>query len=203
MDFGSVGAVALISLLAAISPGPDFAIVTRNCLSGTFKAGVLTALGISCALLIHVSYCLFGLAIIIQESPLLFLILKYLGAGYLFYLGIMLLKEKMSPEGTPAETRKGNKHRPFLSGFLCNLLNPKATLFMLSIFTQFIDPGMGFAGKAMMGGVVALTGFAWFVLLSYMITHRLLQKHFSRFQMVITKAMGIILCFLAVYVAIT
>lgn len=203
MDWGSVWAVALISLLAAISPGPDFAIVTRNCLSGTFKTGFLTALGVSAALLIHVSYCLFGLAIIIQESPTLFLVLKYLGAGYLFYLGVMLLKEKMSPEGAPAEARKGNKRRPFVSGFLCNVLNPKATLFMLSIFTQFIDPGMGIGEKAMMGGVVALTALAWFALLSYLITHRLLQKHFARFQMIITKAMGVILCALAVYVAVT
>jgi threonine/homoserine/homoserine lactone efflux protein len=73
---------------------------------------------------------------------------------------------------------------------------------MLSIFTQFVDPGMGFAWKALLGGVFVFVAFAWFVLLSYLITHRLLQKHFSRFQMFITKAMGAILCFLALYVAI-
>lgn len=203
MDWGSVATVALISLLGAISPGPDFAIVTRNCLSGTFKAGVLTAAGVAGALLVHVSYCLFGIAIIIQESPSLFLVLKYLGAGYLFYLGIMLLKEKMSPEGAPKIAKGIKKHNPFLSGFLCNMLNPKATLFVLSLFTQFIDPGMSFASKALMGSVIAGVGFAWFVLLSYLITHRLLQKHFARFQMVITKAMGVMLCLLAVYVAFT
>jgi threonine/homoserine/homoserine lactone efflux protein len=67
---------------------------------------------------------------VIQESPLLFLILKYLGAAYLFYLGIMLLREKMSPEGAPEIPNSvKKKHNPFISGFLCNLLNPKATLF--------------------------------------------------------------------------
>lgn len=203
MDLGSVATVAVISLLAAISPGPDFAIVTRNCLRGTFRAGFLTSLGITCALLVHVAYCLFGIAIVIQESPTLFLVLKYLGAGYLFYLGIMLLKEKMSPEGAPEIAKETKKHKPFLSGFLCNLLNPKATLFVLSLFTQFVDSGMHFVWKAMMGSIFAMTTFVWFVLLSYLITHRLLQKHFAKFQMVITKAMGAILCVLAVYVAFT
>jgi len=203
MDFARVSAIGLISLLAAISPGPDFAIVTRNCLSGTFRSGFLTALGVSSALLIHVTYCLLGIAIIIQESPLLFHILKYLGAAYLFYLGIVLLREKTSPEGslkaTPEQAKK--KQNPFVSGFLCNLLNPKATLFVLSLFTQFIDPGMPIVEKALLGSIFAVIVFIWFTLLSYLMTHHLLQKHFARFQQLIIKVMGVILCVLAAYVA--
>jgi RhtB (resistance to homoserine/threonine) family protein len=205
MEITKIASVALISLLAAISPGPDFAIVTKNCLSArTFRAGFLTALGVASAVLIHVTYCLFGLAIVIQESPTLFNILKYLGAGYLFYLGVMLLKEKTSPEGSPklADAELKKKHKPFISGFLCNLLNPKCTLFVLSLFTQFIDPSMNFLGKALMGSIFAVIVFVWFVLLSYLITHRLLQKHFARFQLIITKSMGVILCCLAIYVAV-
>ena len=204
MEITKIATVAFISLLAAISPGPDFAIVTKNCLSvGTFRAGFLTALGVASAILVHVTYCLFGLAIVIQESPTLFHILKYLGAAYLFYLSVILLKERISPEGSPkiADLKLREKHNPFLSGFLCNLLNPKCTLFVLSLFTQFIDPNMNFLWKALMGSIFAFIVFLWFVLLSYLITHRLLQKHFSRFQIIITKTMGIILCILSIYVA--
>ncbi len=115
----------------------------------------------------------------------------------------MLLKERISPEGSPklADAEIKKKHKPFLSGFLCNLLNPKCTLFVLSLFTQFIDPDMNFLGKALLGSIFAFIVFVWFVLLSYLITHRLLQKHFARFQLIITKSMGIVLCFLALYVA--
>jgi RhtB (resistance to homoserine/threonine) family protein len=201
MDITKILTLALISLLAAISPGPDFAVVTKNCLSGTFRSGFLTALGIASAILVHVTYCLFGIAIVIQESPFFFHILKYAGAAYLLYLGIMLLKEKTSPEGPPKTTQSTIKRNPFISGFLCNLLNPKATLFILSIFTEFVDPSMHFFVKAAMGGVFSIVVFAWFVLLSYLITHRLLRKHFLRFQIVITKMMGIVLLLLAVYVA--
>lgn len=205
MEITSLSSIALISLLAAMSPGPDFAIVTRNCLKGTFRTGFLTALGVGCALLVHVAYCLFGIAFLIQESPFLFHILKYLGAAYLFYLGIILLKEKISPEGAPelAKMEIKKKHRPFVAGLLCNLLNPKATLFVLSLFTQFIDPSLNFWEKAVMGSLIAIVAFVWFVLLSFLITHRLLQRHFARFQLIITKAMGVILCILAIYIAIS
>lgn len=204
MEITKISTIILISLFAAISPGPDFAIVTRNCLLGTFRAGLLTALGVASALLIHVIYCLLGIGVLVQESPIFFHALKYCGAIYLFYLGIQLLKEEISPKENseiemPIESKKKNK--PFLSGFLCNLLNPKATLFVLSLFTQFIDPTMNFSAKALLGSIFAIVVFIWFALLSYLITHRLLQKHFARFQLIITKAMGVSLCFLAIFVA--
>lgn len=204
MEFTEIYSIAIVSLLAAMSPGPDFAMVTRNCLSGNFRTGVLTTLGISCAILIHISYCLFGIALLIQESPLFFKILKYFGAAYLFYLGVILLKEEISPEGSPELAKKEikKKHSAFVSGFLCNLLNPKATLFILSLFTQFIDPAMSFWKKAAMGSMIAVTSFVWFVSLSYLLTHRLLQKHFARFKLIITRTMGIVLCLLAAYVAL-
>ena len=201
MDLTKAAAIALISLLGAISPGPDFAVVTRNCLRGTFRTGYLTSLGVATALLVHVTYCLFGVALLIAESPLAFHIIKYLGAGYLFYLGLLLLKEKRSPEGTPEVAKNIKKQQsPFLAGFLCNLLNPKATLFVLSLFTQFIDPSMPFLSKAALGSIIALTALVWFVFLSYLITHRLLQKRFASFQLIINRAMGVALCCLAVYV---
>jgi RhtB (resistance to homoserine/threonine) family protein len=203
MDSAKVIAMASIGLLGAMSPGPDVAIVTRNCIGGTFRSGCLTALGIVSALSIHITYCLLGIAIVIQESPLLFNLITYLGATYLFYLGIMLLKEEISPEGASnaANAKIRKKRTPFISGFLCNLLNPKATLFVLSLFSQLIDPGMPFLEKVLLGGVFAMVGFLWFVLLSYLLTHRLIQKHFIRFQHFITRTMGIALCLLAVYVA--
>ena len=202
MGLAKLLTIAMISFLAAVSPGPDFALVVRNCASGNFRSGFLTALGIAAGLLIQVALCLFGIALLIQESPLLYHLIKYLGAAYLFFLGFIFLREKVSqksPEEIAKDQRK--KHNPFISGFLCNLLNPKATLFILSLFTQFVNPGMTFLEKSMFGSVISIVTFSWFVLLSYLLTHHLLQKHFARFQLVITRVMGVVLCFLSLYVA--
>jgi RhtB (resistance to homoserine/threonine) family protein len=207
MDASIFSSIALISLLGAISPGPDFAIVVKNCLSGNFRTGFLTALGVASALVVHVTYCVFGIAVLIAESPLLFHSLQYFGAAYLLYLGIQLLREKSKdmpkdPQHHAPQVKKRSKNA-FLSGFLCNLLNPKATLFVLSLFTQFISPDMSLWEKALAASLLPLTGLAWFTLLSYLITHRMLQKHFSRFQFAITKIMGIVLCALAFYLIFT
>lgn len=201
MELSKAFSIAAISLLGAMSPGPDFAIVVKNCLRGKFGDGFLTSAGVASALLIHVTYCLLGVALIIRESPFLFHLIKYAGAAYLFYLGVMLLKEKVTTDLSPISHVK--KHNPFVSGLLTNLLNPKATLFILSLFTQFIDPSMNFWEKAFLGSEIAIVAFLWFTLLSYLVTHKLLQKHFARFQIIITKTMGGLLCLLALHVAFT
>lgn len=200
MDVSLVSTIALISLLAAVSPGPDFAIVTKNSLSGSFRTGLLTSLGVALALFVHVAYCILGIAFVIAESPILFSVLKYLGAAYLFYLGVQLLREKKEDAILNSLQMKKSTQSAFLSGFLCNLLNPKATLFVLSLFTQFIDPSMDLWQKFLLASVLPLTVFAWFATLSYMLTHRMLQKHFAKFQFGIVKVMGVTLCALSLYI---
>ncbi|MBI5346062.1 MAG: LysE family transporter [Chlamydiae bacterium] len=204
MEIGSFFAVAIISLLGAMSPGPDFAIVTKNCLKGNFKKGAFTAMGIAAALLIHVSYSILGIALVIVESPVLFQGIKYIGAIYLFYLGVLLIKEKASKNALDKTKTSLSKmmHGPFISGFFCNLLNPKATLFILGLFTQFIQPNSPFYAKVVLGGIIVLIGLGWFVFLSFLITHHRLQKHFANFQFIIMKTMGVVLCLVSVYVAI-
>ena len=84
-------AVALITVLAVISPGPDFAMVTRNSYAFGRRSGLIAALGIACGVQVHVFYTVFGIAVIITQSPMLFMAMKWLGAGYLIYLGIKSL----------------------------------------------------------------------------------------------------------------
>lgn len=87
-------AVITITLLAVISPGPDFAIVSRNSLMLSRRAGVLTALGIGAGVLIHVAYTLVGVGLLIQSSLWPFNTIKLIGAVYLIYLGVKMLRSK-------------------------------------------------------------------------------------------------------------
>ena len=89
-------AVITITLLAVISPGPDFAMVTRNSLMLSRRAGMLTALGIGLGVLVHVTYTLVGVGLLIQQSLWLFNAIKLVGAVYLIYLGVKMLRAKPS-----------------------------------------------------------------------------------------------------------
>ena len=81
MDLSKIISIGFIALLGAMSPGPDFAIVVKNCLRGKFREGFWTSLGVGAALMIHVSYCILGVAWVIYESPFVFHLIKYAGAG--------------------------------------------------------------------------------------------------------------------------
>ncbi len=91
--------VITITLLAVISPGADFAMVSRNSMFLSRRAGLLTALGISLGVLVHVSYSMLGIGLLISQSILLFNLVKFAGAAYLIWLGIgMLRSRKLDPQ---------------------------------------------------------------------------------------------------------
>ena len=102
--------ISLLILLAAISPGPDFAMVTKNSLLYSRKHGVYCALGISMSLLIHTVYCVLGLAVIISKSLLAFTVIKYLGAAYLTYIGVKSLLAKR--EQITPDSKQSGKNMP-------------------------------------------------------------------------------------------
>ena len=91
-----IGTVALLNLLAAISPGPDFVMVVRNSLTYSRRSGIFTSLGISLALGIHLFYCAAGIGYLISTSVVLFTMIKLLGAGYLIYMGVGSMMAKRS-----------------------------------------------------------------------------------------------------------
>ncbi|SNZ04250.1 Threonine/homoserine/homoserine lactone efflux protein [Terribacillus aidingensis] len=132
-------AIVLLGLALAAAPGPDFLLMTRNTLSQGKRFGFLTLLGNRCSLLIHISFALLGLSYILQQSVVLFTIIRLLGACYLIYLGIKKILQLIRTQkcDNEKETRKLSEMQAFRMGFLSNFLNPKVSLFFLSIFPQF------------------------------------------------------------------
>jgi RhtB (resistance to homoserine/threonine) family protein len=195
--------ITLFIMLAAISPGPDFAMVTKNSLMHSRKAGIITALGVSTSLLIHASYCILGLAIIISQSLLAFSIIKYLGAAYLIYIGI---KSLLSKRGNDQLCLHHSRHtitdfQAFRQGLLCNLLNPKAIMFLLAFFTLIIKPGSSLLIELSYGIEIGIIHMIWFSLLAYMLTHHYVKSNLSRVQFYIVKAMGAVLVTFGVRIA--
>lgn len=157
---------ALITLLAVISPGADFAMVTRNALVSSRRAGVLTAIGISLGVLVHVAYAVLGIGLLISQSILAFNILKLLGAAYLLWLGISMLR---TPKGS-GETEQPKAALGDLdalkTGFLTNLLNPKTTIFIVSVYVQVVDPATTLLAKCGYGAFMSAAHLVWFALVA-------------------------------------
>lgn len=194
--------IGIISILAAISPGPDFAVVMKNSLFGSRKIGLVTAVGVGLGILLHVAYSLIGIGFIISQSIVLFTIIKYIGAGYILYLSYQLLKVKKS-ETTDREQDKItiSTFQAFREGFLTNALNPKATLFFLSIFTQVVDASTPLSIQALLGIEVSLIVMVWFVTLSLVITYQPIRTVFMKGHYYVMKAMGGALVFLGIKLA--
>ena len=187
--------ISFIIMLAAISPGPDFAMVVKNSLVRNRQCGIFTALGVSCSLLIHSGYCILGLAIIISQSLLLFSVIKYIGAAYLIYIGAKSLLAKQSDMQVNGHTANHtmNAYQSFMQGLLCNLLNPKAIMFILAFFTLIISPTSSWKEQFGFGIEIAFIHFIWFSWLALMVTHQRVRSRLNKIQHYIVKVMGVAL----------
>lgn len=129
-----------VSLLINISPGPDMIYTAARSLSQGIRAGVFSALGIFAGCLFHITAAIFGLSKVIEESVLVFSIIKYAGAAYLIYLGIRSLLNRKKTKKEIEDLPRLSDQKIFLQGVLTNVLNPKVAIFFLSFLPQFIDP---------------------------------------------------------------
>jgi threonine/homoserine/homoserine lactone efflux protein len=156
----------LSSLLIVMAPGPDFVYVTTRGIAEGSKAGVLSAFGISTGLLIHTMFAAFGLSAIIQSSVLAYMIIKYLGAGYLIFLGIKALLNKNQQCTTITRNEKSGVFR---QGVITNVFNPKAIVTFVAFLPQFVDvhlvnPVSQFFELGMILSLIAVT---WFGIIGY------------------------------------
>jgi RhtB (resistance to homoserine/threonine) family protein len=191
--------VALVHILAVMSPGPDFAVVTKNSLVYSRKSGLFSAIGIALGILVHVTYSIIGVALIISKTPILLAVIKYAGASYIAYLGYMSLAASR-PAAEGAARTKNRDITPgsaLKMGFITNVTNPNATLFFLSIFTTLISRETPAFFKTLYGIEMSLATFAWFALVALIFSHSFLKARFTGIQYYVEKLMGIVFIFLA------
>jgi threonine/homoserine/homoserine lactone efflux protein len=133
-----VVAVALLVL----TPGPDMLFVMAVGATGGPAVGLCAAAGVAAGLAVHAVATAFGLAALFSAVPTLYVVVKFCGAAYLLYLGIMTLRRR-DEELMRADAVPGGRGRAFRRGLLTNLLNPKVVLFNAAFLPQFVDPARG------------------------------------------------------------
>jgi len=198
--------VLLFGLVAGMSPGPDFFVVTRNSIAYGKRIGIASAIGVASALVFHATYSILGLTVIMVNYHFLFVLIQLSGAAYLAYLGIISVvasfQKKPTSETDSADTI-GSKSlgTGFLNGLLCNLLNPKAYLFFLSIFSQFMSPTTPMWVEWIYAfEVVAVIGL-WFTALAILISTKGFKSLYWKFEKWIDRTFGGVLLFFAVKIS--
>lgn len=203
-------AVMTITVLAVISPGPDFAMVTRNSWLHGRRAGLWAAVGIAAGVQVHVAYTLVGVGLLIASAPWLFTAIKLIGAAYLIYIGWGTLRDRSLVAGVPAEAGQGGNScvasgetsRPvdvpsgpaawqaLRTGFFTNALNPKTTLFVVSTFTQVVHPGTGWHVGLAYGAFMSFAHWAWFSLVALGFSAGWLRAAMIRRQQLVRRTIG-------------
>lgn len=197
--------ITLVHLLAAASPGPDFAYVTRQSLVHGRRAGLLASAGIALGLSIHILYSAAGLAAVVAHSAHWMTVIKIVGGAYLVWLGWSGLRSKASApaiEGT-APALPASAARQIAGGFLCNALNPKAPIYFLALFTIVLSPNLPLPTLAAYGAWIMLLQWMWFSLVATVFAHRIIRDRLLSLRHWIDRAFGAVMVALGVRVLAT
>jgi len=160
----SLLAFAGVSLLLAVTPGPDMAVVTKNALAHGRRGVVLTTSGIALALVVWVTATAVGLSALLRTSGEVLFALKIVGAVYLAYLGVRTLLESRSRPGDllAGSPAAAPAHAVFRQGFLSAISNPKLGVFFVTFLPQFVLAGQQVLPRLLVLGVTfAVIGWLW------------------------------------------
>ena len=204
LDFGLIAAVGLIHLVALVSPGPDFVVACRNSLLYSRTIGIYTAVGFGLGICVHISYAVFGLSWLIANNELIFTVIQYLGAFYLMFIGIQSLRSFQSQIGqeTVSASSRISSFLAVRIGFITNVLNPKATLFFLSLFSTMLNPMVGELTLVVIAVLLVVTTILWFSLVALLISHPRFTTILKRYEKTINQFFGVLLIGIGVIILV-
>jgi len=223
-------AIVGLAMLGRMSPGPDMMLLIRyaglcslraSTSLGTrvpifslenlrqLRPAIACVAGICLGLSVHLSLVIFGLAVVLQESPLLFTVISSLGSAYLIYIGIKSIKfannfalkhctkiaENVDQKNI-VRNRFQEEKAAFLDGLLCNLLNPKVALFMLSLFSQFVAPDTAVQTKLFYGALVLGEGVLGWLSFIFFLSTPFMQGIYAKYMLSIERVAGVLFIFL-------
>ena len=135
---------AVTTIIAMIVPGPDMLFVLGCGMSGGPRAGLLATAGVATSEAIHIALAAAGLAALFAAVPIAFTVVRIVGAAYLVYLGVQVIRHRHDEQRDVAvATREARGRRAYRNGVLTNLLNPKMVTFTIAFIPQFINPQLG------------------------------------------------------------
>ncbi len=191
--------LSLAHVFAVASPGADFAVVLKNTLRSGKVAGVMTAIGVGCGISIHLIYTLFGIALILSQSEILFQIIKAIGALYLLWLAWQLFQSRAKIKATnePEVVQTLENIKAFRQGFLTNVFNPKVTVFFLVLFTSIVSPNTSLWMQGLYGLWLVIYTILWFIVVAWFFSRKQVLAWYQSHGHYFDWIMGVFLAFIA------
>lgn len=196
MDVQLLISLALIHTIALASPGPDFALVVKLSTQENRAVAMASAVGISVAILAHTLLSLTGLSLIIHSSERLFILVQLIGASYLAWMGVGAARAALSHWRVPVALEKIQQSeglsvkKGFLQGLYTNLLNPKALVFFITLFSTLITPQVSLPTKSAAAVLLFTLSVIWFSFIAMVLTKPRIQIKLKRATPVINLLTG-------------
>jgi len=175
--------VALVHLVALMSPGPDFFFVSQTAVSRSRKEAMMGVLGITLGVMIWAGVALLGLNLILEKMAWLHTIIMVGGGLYLCWMGYQMLRGALKKEAINApapQVELATGGRSFVKGLLTNLANPKAIIYFGSVFSLFVGDSVGETVRWGIFVLIALETFAWFTLVASLFALPAMRRGYQR-----------------------
>ena len=201
MDLTSLLALSFVCAMGAMSPGPSLAVVLRNTISGGRLQGIMTGIGHGIGFGLYALVAVTGLSAVLLAHGSTFLLLQWIGALVLLWLSYNMLTHFPSNAN---ESHEISGRKGFIEGFLISFLNPKILVFLVAVFSQFIDPEMNQMERiimAILAGLIDTTWYVldttWYVLVAAVLAGTPLIDKLRSNSVIIDRVIGLVLFFLA------
>ena len=194
LDFTSLLGLSFVCAMGAMSPGPSLAVVLRNTISGGRLQGIMTGVGHGIGFGIYALLAVTGLSALLLAHDSLFLFLQWGGALVLLWLSYNMLTYIPSKR---EKEHEGSGRKGFAEGFLISFLNPKILVFLVAIFSQFIDPNMSNLDRLFMALLAGIIDTIWYVLVAAVLAGTPLIDILRSNSVSIDRAIGTVLSLLA------
>jgi len=187
--------VALVHLIALMSPGPDFFFVSQTAASRSRRETMMGVVGISLGIVVWAGVALMGLHLILQKMAWLHQIIMVGGGIYLCWMGWQLLRSaraQQAPPAAEAQVALPKAGRSFIRGFLTNLSNPKAVIYFGSVFSLFVGDSVGAGARWGLFLLIVAETFVWFSLVAVVFALPAMRRGYQRLAKWIDGVAGVL-----------
>ena len=196
MDIKSLIGVSFVCAMGAISPGPSLAVVLRNTISGGRTQGIMTGIGHGIGFSIYAFIAVMGLSSLLLANEQIFNLLQWVGVLVLIWLAFNMIIRNTSP-GQSKES-EGSGRRGFLEGFMIAFLNPKILVFLVAVFSQFINPNITNPGRFILAILAGIIDTTWYVFVATVLAGTPIVDKLRVNAVIIDRSIGMVLLMLAI-----